>query len=69
MNSLAVFLYSCELVHFLQRNSSHNFVSFVAKFKSNVDNDDIMDYVKEGFMTCFAGFMVMWTTVYSARFF
>ncbi|RWS23159.1 hypothetical protein B4U80_04486 [Leptotrombidium deliense] len=40
---------------------------FVVKFNS--DNENMMDYVKEGFMTSFAAFMVAWTIVYSAVFF
>jgi len=35
----------------------------------NTDNDDVMQDVKEGFMTSFASFLVSWILIYSALYF
>ncbi|XP_015790505.1 uncharacterized protein C20orf24 homolog [Tetranychus urticae] len=39
---------------------------YLYSVRFNNDTEDIMEFVKEGFMTSFAGFLVTWTMMYSA---
>ncbi|XP_074602540.1 GEL complex subunit OPTI [Brevipalpus obovatus] len=48
---------------FLALNSA---AVYLYSVKFNNDCDDIMEYVKEGLMTSFAGFLVTWIMIYSA---
>jgi len=44
-------------------------VVYIYSVNFNLDNDDVSEDVKEGFMTSFAAFLVTWTSFYSYVFF
>lgn len=60
LNSAAVYLYSGRALPMDCHVSKFNHLSFIIPIavKFNNDCDDIMEYVKEGLMTSFAGFLV-----------
>jgi len=43
----------------------NSFIVYVYSIKINNNQDDTFEYIKEGFMTAFASFMVAWIMTYS----
>ncbi|CAG2161323.1 unnamed protein product [Oppiella nova] len=48
---------------------SNSIAVYIYSINFNVENDDVMQDVKEGFMTSFASFLVSWILIYSALYF